>query len=131
MIPTNLDESLLVDDTPEYSDITFKVKADRLVGTIDALEALKQRIVIALSVERYEHEIYSWNFGLEVSDLIGQPIHYVVPEVARRITDALSLDPEIIGVDEWQFSQKGHALTTQFTVRTIYGDINMIKEVNV
>lgn len=64
----------------EFEEIpseTFKILVDkkRVIGRCDDLEAIKQAVYLMLNVERYNYVIYSDNYGVELMDLIGQPIH--------------------------------------------------------
>ena len=36
-----------------------------------------------LNTERYQYIIYSWNYGIELIDLYGQPVSYVIPELKK------------------------------------------------
>ena len=97
---------------------------DRYInGTCQDLEEVKQTIYKILNTERYSYIIYSWNYGVEFSDLIGQPITYVCSEIQRRITEALTQDDRIESVSDFEFdiSQK-HEVVCTFTVHTIFGD---------
>ncbi|EGT4205726.1 DUF2634 domain-containing protein, partial [Clostridioides difficile] len=66
---------------------TFKlhIEKSKIDGICDDVEALKQTIFLILNTERYQHLIYSWNYGVELNDLIGEPISFVIPELERRI----------------------------------------------
>lgn len=113
--------------------LTYKMDMDnRAVRShTDGLEALKQAIYKILMTERYQYIMYSWNYGIELLDLFGEPITYVCPELKRRISEALLCDDRILKVDnfEFEFPQKGVILAT-FTVHTIFGDIKSEREVN-
>lgn len=100
-------------------------------GKVDELEAMKQVIYKILNTERYQYIIYSWNYGIETSDLYGEPISYVCPEIERRITEALLQDDRIESIDSFEFdySKKGILIVT-FCVHTIYGDIEEERAVN-
>ena len=76
--------------------------------------------------------MYSWNYGIELLDLFGEPVTYVCPELERRITEALLVDTRIRSVTDFEhdLSTKG-VVHTSFTVHTIYGDVKAEKEVNV
>lgn len=101
-------------------------------GTCDSLEAVKQAIYKILNTERYQYLIYSWNYGVEFIDLIGEPISYVCPEIQRRITEALMQDDRIESVGDFEFdTSKRHEVVCTFVVRTIFGDIAEEKVVNV
>ena len=47
--------------------------------------------------------MYSWDYGVELADLFGEPVSYVCPELERRITEALLQDGRIEGVDGFSF----------------------------
>ena len=53
------------------------IDKDRVSGETDGLEAMKQAVYLILSTERYAYPIYSWNYGVELKDLFGQPTTYV------------------------------------------------------
>ena len=71
------------------------VESERIIGQCDDVEAIKQAIYNILNTERYQYIIFSWDYGVELKDLFGKPIDYVMPEVERRITEALVQDDRI------------------------------------
>lgn len=105
---------------------------NRITRTCDGLDAVKQTVFKILNTERYDYLIYSWNYGIELIDLYGQPPILVYPEVERRITEALLQDDRITAVDTFEFEEtkKGVVFVT-FTVHTIYGDLNEEMVVNI
>ena len=100
-------------------------------GYTDGLEAMKQAIYKILLTERYQYVMYSWNYGIELNDLFGEPMTYVCPELKRRISEALLWDDRIRSVDgfEFDFPQKG-VVHVAFTAHTIFGDVQAEREVN-
>lgn len=105
---------------------------NRILGTCDSLEAVKQSIFKILNTERYSYLIYSWDYGIELMDLYGQPTMYVCPEIERRVKEALSQDDRITGVDGFEFdtSNKG-VVSVTFTVHTLFGDLAEEMAVNI
>lgn len=104
---------------------THKLNTERnkVVGYVDALEAYKQAIYKILNTERYEYVIYSWNYGVEFKSLIGKPIYYVVPEIERRITDAIMQDDRTVSVGSFEFdTSKRGVVHVTFTAVSIYGE---------
>ena len=97
---------------------------------VDGLAAVQQAVGIALGVQRYQWQIYSTNFGSELSTLIGQPDGLVRAEIPRMVQDALSIDDRITGVDSFSLVQNGHAIQVLFTVHTVYGDFSTVQWVN-
>lgn len=105
---------------------------NRILGTCDSLEAIRQTVFKILNTERYDYLIYSWNYGIELMDLYGQPTMYVCPEIERRVKEALSQDDRITGVDSFEFntSNKG-VVSVTFTVHTLFGDLVEEMAVNI
>lgn len=100
-------------------------------GDIDGLQAMEQAIYKILQTERYKYIIYDWDYGVELEDLIGKNYSYVIPEVERRIREALLVDNRITSVANFSFNSEKETLLVNFTVTTDYGVIEVEKEVNV
>lgn len=120
-------------DEEEQPGRTYKldISRGRVKGVSDDADALLQAVYLILSVERYQYPIYSYNYGVELVDLIGQPKDYVMSEVKRRITEALTQDDRIDSIDGWEFESNNSSITVTFTVHSIYGDIETQKEVEI
>lgn len=101
---------------PKKDDEVAKFK-----GKTDELEAVQQAVYKILNTERYTYPIYSWNYGIELVDLFGQPIPWVYPELERRITEALVWDDRITSVTEFEFDSVKNEVHASFTVNTIFG----------
>lgn len=98
-------------------------------GLIDELDAMEQVVFKILNTERFECPLYTWNYGIELNELIGEPITFVLPELERRITEALIQDERITAVDSLEFEISGGAVLVSFVVNTIFGDVEATKEV--
>ena len=124
-------ENLEIEEQPT---LTYKMdkEAERIVGTAEELEAVRQAVYKILQTERYEYLIYSGDYGIELKDLYGQPVSYVCPELERRISEALLWDSRIQSVENFEFdtSVKG-AVRVSFRVNTVFGGIDSEKEVRV
>lgn len=117
--------------TKPSKDYKINIDKESVRGTVDEKEALRQAIHCILGTERYQYEIYSWNYGIELSELIGKSKTYAMAAIKRIITEALTQDDRITGVEGFSFSQNKNVLTVKFTVNTIYGDIETSKEVTI
>lgn len=120
----------------EYEELptrTFKLDntLETITGFTDGLEAMKQAIYLILNIQRYEYLIYSWNYGIELQDLFGQPISFVIPELKRRITEALMQDTRIKSVYDFSFEVNKGKVHATFTVSTIFGDVQAEKVVSI
>ena len=107
------------------------VESERIIGPCDDVEAIKQAIYNILNTERYQYIIFSWDYGVELKDLFGKPIDYVMPEVERRITEALVQDDRIDSCDSFEFEKKGRKLLVTFVAHTKFGSVPAQKEVDV
>ena len=111
----------------------YKMHLERNIvnGFCDELEAMQQVIYKILNTERYQNIIYSWNYGIELLDLYGEPMTYVCPELQRRITEALIQDDRIESIDNFEFDiSEKKAVKVTFTVHTIFGNVESEKVVN-
>lgn len=105
------------------------VKKERIKGAVTGLDAIAQACYKAINTERYAYPIYSWNYGIELQDLFGQPIPYVFAVLPQRITDALMQDDRISDVTDFDLSYSGGDVLCKFTVKTIYGTLELRKVV--
>lgn len=112
------------ENMPTYT-YKLRIAEERIQGFADKQEAMQQAIFKILQTERYQYpQIYSDNYGVELWDLIGQPIPYVLPEIERRITEALTWDERIESVDNFEFEVTKSKVHTTFTAHTIFGDLD-------
>lgn len=119
-------------ETLPSKNYMMHIERNFISGTCDKREAVKQAIYKILNTERYEYIIYSWNYGIQLYDLYGEPVTYVCPELERRIIDALLTDDRINSCENFEFdtSQKGVIVVT-FKANTIYGDMEVERVVNI
>lgn len=116
----------------EQPGLTYKLHVDsqRISGYVDELEAYTQAVYKILNTERYCYTIYSWNYGIELKDLFGKHIAYVVPEIERRVKEALMQDDRTEKVDSFTFdTSKRGVVAVAFTAHSIYGDANIQTQV--
>jgi len=100
-----------------------EVSESRFIGKVDGVDAMQQAITKILNTERYEYEIYSWDFGIELKDLYGMPVPYVMSEIKERITDAVTADDRFESVDNFEVEQTDrHSIHCSFTVTTADGE---------
>lgn len=126
LLPTVALETTDLLDAFEYEthpDLTYKLHEKSVSGYVDGLEAYRQAVVKILNTERYKYLIYSWNYGIELVDLIGQPVPYVVPELERRITEAIMQDDRTESVSNFKFdTSKFGVVAVTFKATSIYGE---------
>lgn len=118
---------------------TYRMKVDQedgtagqIIGYIDGRAAVEQAVYKVLNTERGENEIYRDQYGVEIDDLFGMPIPYVVPEVDRRIKEALLMDDRITAVGNFEFDlPRRGVLHVSFLVTSIFGDITINQDIEV
>ena len=132
MIP----ESFISDIEPEEEidpNKTYRMdfKDNNIEGFIDEKDAIKQAIYKILGTERYAYPIYSWDYGIELSDLYGEDVRYVCAELEDRIKEALTQDDRIVDVTDFKFDTKEKGIVkVKFTVESIEGNIDIESEVD-
>ena len=112
-----------VQDTSRSGTYHNKKFTKTITGTIDEVRAVEQAVFLILNVERYEWLIYSWNYGFEKKSLIGKPVDFCIPEIERRVKEALLQDDRITAVENFQFEVNKKKVLTTFTVISIFGPI--------
>lgn len=110
---------------------TYRLKDGRLQGCVDGREAVQQAIYCILNTERFDWLIYNWNYGVELTSLLGIPMKLAKSKIKKRIREALLQDDRIQSVDAFSFTIVGHKLSVTFTAHTQYGDVEASKEVDV
>lgn len=111
----------------------MNIEEEMVSGIISKdLEAVRQAVYKILNTERYKHVIYSSDYGVELADLFGKPMPYVIPEIPRRIEEALLVDDRITKVDSFdlQYDKQGN-VNCYFVVHSIFGNIEMERSVKV
>ena len=94
---------------------------------IEKKEALKVWIYKCIKTNRYEHEIYSLEYGTELSELIGQKYTKGLTEceASRFIKEALLINPYILEVNVKSANFNRDVLSANVKVSTIYGEVEI------
>ncbi len=104
---------------------TIDTQKKRISGTIDGLDALRQAVFLCLNTERYEHVIFSFDYGVETKSLEGRSFDLIQRELQSAIEDALSVDDRISGVGDFTFTKNKDKMTAAFTVTSGNGSVIM------
>lgn len=124
-----LDEQQIEEQTSKT--YCLNIEKNIISGYCDGIEAMKQAIYCILNTERFEHLIYSWNYGIESNHLIGESTTFVIPEIERVVTEALMQDTRITEVTDFQFEVNKNQVIAKFAVITVVGEINAEKVVGI
>lgn len=132
ILPTNNQDLINDFDIKEQTSNTYKLVylKDSLKGFTDEIEALKQAIYFILNTERYDYLIYDWNYGFQIKDLMGQNPNDILQTIQSRISDALIQDTRITEVSNFSFDIIKNKVKTTFTVKSIFGDLQLETNIN-
>lgn len=118
----------------QMPSLTYRLdfRTNRIMGRVDGVEAVKQAIFKILNTERYEYLIYSWNYGVELNELIGEDLEVAYAELSARISEALLQDERILSVEAFSFEKiDKQTLQVNFHVETVEGELALNKVVNI
>lgn len=131
MIPESFISDIdLEEETEPNKTYRIDFKDNSIEGFIDGKDAIKQAIYKILETERYTYPIYSWDYGIELSDLYGEDVRYVCAELEDRIKEALTQDERVAEVTDFDFDIRKGIIKVRFVAVTDIGKIYMEVEVN-
>lgn len=114
---------------PKEYEIDFKT--GQLTGNIvEGIEAIKIWIWLALQTPRYRYYVYTWDYGNEFEDLIGQGYseEYIEAETKRMTEDSLLINKNIQGITNFAVNMENDTLTISFVANTIYGNVEFVEQ---
>ena len=105
---------------------TYRIdfQTGRISGTLDGRDAMVQAIRKILQTERFHYLIYSWNYGMEWSRLIGKSRETALANLKQQLESALLQDDRILSITDLNVTDSGRRfLTVSFTANTIFGAV--------
>ena len=108
-------------DEPILENGDFKI--------VEGNEAIKVWVYKCIKTNRYEHEVYSWSYGTELMELVGQKYSkgLTESEASRYIKESLLVNPYILDVSVVNTKFIDDLLSVDIIINTVYGEV----EVNV
>ncbi|HCA5235288.1 TPA: DUF2634 domain-containing protein [Clostridioides difficile] len=121
------------EELPIFREVAWDFEKDEPIlekgdfKIIEKKEALKVWIYKCIKTNRYEHEIYSLEYGTELSELIGQKYTkgLTESEAGRFIKEALLINPYILEVNVKSANFNRDVLSANVKVSTIYGEVEI------
>ncbi|HFQ6527319.1 TPA: DUF2634 domain-containing protein [Clostridioides difficile] len=121
------------EELPIFREVAWDFEKDEPIlekgdfKIIEKKEALKVWIYKCIKTNRYEHEIYSLEYGTELSELIGQKYTkgLTESEASRFIKEALLINPYILEVSVRSANFNRDILSANVKVSTIYGEVEI------
>ena len=120
-------------DLPIYKECAWDFVNDKAIFVDGSLkivyknEAIKVWIYKAIKTNRYQHEIYSWDYGCEIESLIGKgfEVGFIKSETQRYIEEALLVNPYITKINKIDVEFSKDILTAYVDLETVYGRLDM------
>lgn len=120
-------------DLPVYKECAWDFVNDKAIFVdgspkiVYKNEAIKVWIYKAIKTNRYQHEIYSWDYGCEIESLIGKgfEIGFIKSETQRYIEEALLVNPYIVKINKIDVEFNKDVLTAYVDLETVYGRLDM------
>lgn len=126
MLPTDYNDGLAQDfEIIEQPTHTYRLRFDGLpaAGRLNGVEAMEQAVFLALHTERFQHAIFTWDYGAELHQFAGDNMDaYLQARLQTAIEQALLVDDRILRVDGFHFERHRKSLEVAFTVHTTQGD---------
>lgn len=129
ILPDDIElEDVEMEDLPTN---TFLVDAEseQIAGMNNGIEAMRQAVEIMLTTKRFNHQIYTENFGIELDDLIGEDPDYIESVLPDRVREAFSIDERILGEQNYTFTTVGSSMLITFEVVTVFGTFSTEVEI--
>ncbi len=95
---------------------------------VEGKEALKNWIWKALHTKKDAFAAYSDQFGYEMYDDVGM-IRVDGEKIEQAVREALCISPYIEDVTDFSCERDGSAMRLEFTVETVYGNVEVTEEV--
>lgn len=114
---------------PLYRDVQMDYETGRPVWAgggpvfVTGLEAVRGWAWRAVDTARYRFSVFSWSYGCELEELVGQPYQESTKrsEAERYVREALLVSPYIRDAQVTGVSFEGSALHITADMDTVYG----------
>ena len=116
----------LEEELPQFVDYAY---INGVFTRLTENEAIKVWAKRALLTRRYGFDAYSWDYGSELEDLIGDSTNtqqFAESQVVTYIEECLLISPYITAVVDMNVEIDGSKLTADFTLETVYGEVDVI-----
>lgn len=130
------DYELVDNELPLFKEIKYDFKTNNYVidektndfKVVEGNEAIEMWVYFALLTNRYEHLIFSWDYGTELVKLIGQKFTrgYTESEAFRFVKEALMINPYIVDVINREIKFSENELKIKIKVVSVYGEVDIV-----
>lgn len=104
--------------------------SNRIYGFIDDSESVLQAIHLIFVNERYAYEIFTSNYGIELENLFGREMDFVLAVIENRIRDAILADDRVLGLNRFEAEVTDReSIEVYCLITTIFGLLEIREEV--
>lgn len=124
--------TIATDVLPIAREYGIDFSTGKLTGDIvEGIEAIKVWIWNCLHTERFNNAIYSWQYGVEYEQYIGQTIsnEFLLADAMIETEEALTVNPYITGISDFNAEFNGSKLHISFTAETTIGNLEVNTDV--
>ena len=100
-------------------------------GNIEGKKAMEQAIQKILNTKRYAFEIYDWNYGSQINELIGTNMITAEMLIEGYIEDALLADDRIEKIENFTMEKDMNKMSVKFEAVTKAGVISVETEADI
>lgn len=103
------------------------VVEDGELKKVTGLEAVRVWAYKALRIQRYRYLSFSWQYGSEIEELIGQVMSndQMKKEIEKRVGDALLVSPYIFNVKDFEVDSSDDVPSVSFKIVSVYGEVEL------
>jgi len=116
-------------DNSQLPTKTYKIENNRIIGFIDKQEAYIQAVYLLLNTERFDYIIYSWNYGVELKDLIGKEMYFVTAMFQKAVREALLVDKRTVDIYDFTYEIEKNVIKYKFKVKSIYDEAEIERSI--
>ena len=117
---------------PLYWDVRWDAKKNIpawVGGTpmiVSGLAAVEGWICRTLQVVRQSSDVFSADYGCDITSLVGQPLSQEVrsSEAIRLVRECLMINPYILGVTQIAIDLTGSVCRITCSINTVYGEVS-------
>lgn len=109
----------------ELVEYGLDFKTGQLTGRlVRGVEALKVWVWLCLHTQRYRYPLYSWDYGADIEQYIGEalPDEFLADDLREEIASALCVHPSITGVEDFSYTREGGRAVVRFRVANRIGE---------
>lgn len=127
MIPKSSQQNM---EEKKVADKTYRLHpgTGRVEGWLEGEESLYQALWKILQTEKYEHLIYSSDYGIAWAGLEGQSDDIWQAELQRRIAQGMEQDLRVDEVTNVEVSRRGDEVEILVEVKQKNGEMLTMKE---